>query len=833
MMGKKIFGLTLIFLLIFIVFGIYTYFRIQRQIIDYTFNQLVNISRMQELKIYEFYETLIRKLKYLPDSPTLNKQFDSYFVNRIEDIQILNEFFTNYFNEYGLTDLVFVDFNGNILYHFSVNKVPANIFVRHLGDINLKEDSVYFSELFFDPDHKSPVFESKMVYKYSNGKKILIISRFNARGYFFRILKDGVEHFNNLETLLIKYKDGISTFISDSKFLGDIAFRLQYKTDILGMGKVIRKNNENFISGKDYRGKPVFAYLNFLPRWNWYLLVKIDQDETLNEIRKAYFGIFGTILSVTFIFIFAMIGLVRKEREIYLKEADSLRKQKELIKKQYEQITKIANDAILITDKDNRIIDFNNKFLELYKIDSENIIGMNMLEFFSDTLKNQWNDYLRSIKINDGLIFEAIHNTINDEPINVQVSAKFIEIEGNNYLIQIIRDFEERKRIEEELKAAKTKAEESDRLKSNFLSMMSHEVRTPINIILGAVDILKSSLNVEKFNENAYLFDMITKNGKRLLTLISDIIDVSRIESNELKLEFIIRNVESLILDVVNEYQPIAQEKGLQIITNFKAHNPYARIDEVRFLQIITNLVTNAIKFTSQGGITLITENFGDTIHVSVKDTGIGIPESALKDIFGMFRQAHEGYSRNFEGAGLGLTITQKLTKMMGGEIKVESQVNVGSTFTVIFPVVKTEELDENLLKTLEKGHKPLTKPNILIINNDKDESLYLESLMIRLGFDYFTLNDGKKIISFLKHKPVDCVIYSINLQNEVETEKIMDEIRNKIKLESLRIVALRSPDTINTEERLKEIGFNLVMTKPFSFEDISKILFQLISTKN
>lgn len=216
-----------------------------------------------------------------------------------------------------------------------------------------------------------------------------------------------------------------------------------------------------------------------------------------------------------------------------------------------------------------------------------------------------------------------------------------------------------------------------------------------------------------------------------------------------------------------------------------------------------------------------------------MKDTGIGIPESAMKDIFGMFRQAHEGYSRNYEGVGLGLTITQKLTKMMGGEIRVESQVNIGSVFTVIFPVVKTEELDENLLKTLQEKHKSSIKPTILIVNNDKDESFYLESLMIRFGFEYFTLNNGTKIISFIKHKPVDCVIYSVNLQNEIETEKVMDEIRNKIKLENLKIVALRSPDTVITEQRLKEIGFNLVKTKPFSFEEISRILFQILSSKN
>lgn len=832
-LDTKIFGLTITFLLIFVAFGIYTYFRIQKQIIDHNFNQLINISKIQELKINEFYETLIKKLNYLPKSPTLNQELINYSNKKINSHHILDEFFSNYLSDYGLIYLLIVDEKGNTIYYYSTKGEKENTLIRNISWPDFKEDSVYLSDLFYDSELHSPVFEGKLVFRSTWNQKFLIVSRFNARIYFFKILQEGIDNSNKIESLLLQFKDGVITFISDSKFLGNIAFRLQSEKEFLDIAESIKKGNERIINGTDYRGKAVYAYLNYLQKWNWYLLVKIDQDATLSELRKTYFGIFGTILSVTFVFIFAMLGLIKKEREQFLIEADSLRKQKEIVKKQYEQITKIANDAILITNKENRIIDYNDKFLEFYKIENPESEGLNLLDFLSDNLRIQWDDYLKNIKDNNGLVFEAVHKNAKGEPFNVQVSAKFIEIEGNEYLIQIIRDFEERKRIEEELKASKIKAEESDRLKSNFLSMMSHEVRTPVNIILGAVDILQSNLNEEIRRENEHLFDMITRNGKRLLTLISDIIDISRIESNELKLEFIIRNVESLILDVVSEYEPVAKNKGLQIATNFKAKNPYARIDEVRFLQIITNLVSNAIKFTSQGGITILTENVDDTIHISVKDTGIGIPETAMKDIFGMFRQAHEGYGRNYEGAGLGLTITQKLTKMMGGEIKVESQVNVGSTFTVIFPTVKTEELDENLLKTLEERHKASTKPTILIVNNDKDESFYLETLMIRLGFDYFVLNDGKKIISFIKHKPVDCVIYSVNLQNEIETERVMYEIRNKIKLENLKIVALRSPDTVITEARLKEIGFNLVKTKPISFEEISKILYQILSTKN
>lgn len=821
--------LPLTFLILFVAFGIYSFLKIQSQIVDYYVGKLISISQIQEVKINMFFDNLRYKIKNLKNSPTLRSELNSLSESKnLKGNPILDEFFENKFSEFGFVEILIFDRKGNLLYQKKENGRNNNFEKPSLE--NLVEDSVYISDLFFDNKSKKSVFECKTLLSLDNNKDYLIYAKFEARKSLYKILKSDLEQLTGFESLLVQVKDNVVTYISDSRYLGNIAFQLQDVSYLLNLNKESTESGKKFFEGFDYRGQKVFAYFNFLPKWDWYLMVKIDQEEIYRDIKKIYFGIFGTIFVVTFVFIGLMINVMKKEREELLKQTDTLRKQKELIKKQYEYITRIANDAIVIIDSHNRIIDYNDKFLEFYKIENPDQISLYLLDYFSENLKNQWSDYLKNIKENNGLVFEAVHKKTDGEPFNVQVSARFVEIEENEFLILIIRDFEERKRIEDELKNAKLKAEESDRLKSNFLSMMSHEVRTPVNIILGAADLLKNELDMETYKEHEHLFDMITRNSKRLLTLISDIIDISRIESNELKLEFIIRNAESLILDVVAEYEQVAKQKGLQIITDFKATNPYIRIDEVRFQQIITNLLNNAIKFTSQGGITISTKNEGENLYISVKDTGIGIPKSALKDIFGLFRQAHEGYSRNFEGAGLGLTITQKLTKMMGGEIFVESEVNVGSTFTVVFPVIKSEELDEKLLKLLEERHKSSFKPIILIIDNDKDDQFYLESLMVRLGVEYFTIQDGKKLISFLKHKTVDCVIYSMNIQNEIEAEKVIDEVRNKHKLESLKIIGLLSPDSIISQSRLKEIGFNQVRIKPVSFEELSRMLIQVLA---
>lgn len=828
--NSKNYLIPIFFLILFVAFGIYSFLRIQSQILNYYINRLSTISQIKEIKINLFFDRLINNLNTLKASPILRSELNSLNkISRNKRSYILDEFFENKFSEFGLLEAALFNKKGNLVYQKLNTNESLNFELKSFNLIN--EDSLIIGELYFDSRNKKSVFDCQVLIPFEGTDYFIFYARFDARKSFYNVLKSDLEPLSGFESLLAQVRDNVVTYISDSRYLGNIAFQLQDMGNILKPNKEAKESGKRFFEGFDYRGEKVFAYVNFLPKWNWFLLVKVDQDKIYHDIKKIYFGIFGTIFIVTFMFIGLMLTLMKKEKEELLKQAYTLKKQKELIKKQYELITKIANDAIIIVDTQNRIIDYNDKFLEFYKIENTEEVSLSLYDYFSENLKNQWNDYLKNIKESNGLVFEAVHKKADGEVFNVQISAKFFEIEGNEFLILIIRDFEERKRIEDELRSAKQKAEESDRLKSNFLSMMSHEVRTPVNIILGAADLLKEELNEDVLQKNEHLFDMITRNGKRLLTLISDIIDISRIESNELKLDFIIRNAESLILDVIAEHEHLAHRKGLHIITDFKATNPYIRIDEIRFQQIITNLINNAIKFTSKGGITVITKNVDNNLHISIKDTGIGIPKSALKDIFGLFRQAQEGYSRNYEGAGLGLTITQKLTKMMGGEIYVESEVNVGSTFTVVFPVIDTEELDEKLLKLLEERHKGSFKPTILLIDNDKDDQFYLESLMVRLGVEYFTIQDGKKLLSFLKHKPVDCVIYSINIQNEIEAENVIDEVRKKLKLENLRIIGLLSPDSIITESRLKELGFDLVKTKPISFEELSRMLIQ-VTTK-
>ncbi len=349
-----------------------------------------------------------------------------------------------------------------------------------------------------------------------------------------------------------------------------------------------------------------------------------------------------------------------------------------------------ANDSISITDLDNNFLFVNPAFLEIYGYTYDEIIGKNTSilkppdsgkeldkQILDDTFKSGWQGELINVK-KDGSIF----------PISLSTSA-VVDDDGKPIaMVGIANDITERKLTEQELIRAKERAEESDRLKTAFLSNMSHEIRSPMNAVLGFIQLLRSD---EQLSETGKQYiDLIQNSGNQLLSLIEDIIDISKIQSNQLRISKSQFDLNQCMeeLYMVFSAQLKSKEDAKTMLFHPELANPSPFIiysDLVRIRQILTNLLSNAIKFTPSGsvkfGYTLVIDDDFPHIQFYVKDSGIGISAETQALIFERFRQADDSYSRLYGGSGLGLAISKGLVELLGGNIWVESQIGEGAAF--------------------------------------------------------------------------------------------------------------------------------------------------------
>ncbi len=349
---------------------------------------------------------------------------------------------------------------------------------------------------------------------------------------------------------------------------------------------------------------------------------------------------------------------------------------------------KSVNECISITDVNNKILFVNETFLNTYGYREDELIGKNIGITQPEDISKDFGEKILSDTLREGWRGEFINKKKDGTLFPIYLSTAVIRNDENNpiALIGIATDISERKEAEKELIKSKEKAEEMNKLKTNFLNNMSHEMRTPLVAILGYAGFLLDEIqNVEHIE----MIKSIVNGGNRLLDTINSILDLSKVESNKLDIKLTKVDIFSETQIVVNNLLVLAEQKNLYLKIIKKSENVFSLLDRKAFIQIVENLIGNAIKFTKSGGVTVVIDRIfldnADWSLLKVIDTGIGIHKESLKIIFEEFRQASEGLNRSFEGNGLGLTITKKYVDLMDGKINVESEPGKGSTFTIMF----------------------------------------------------------------------------------------------------------------------------------------------------
>lgn len=363
------------------------------------------------------------------------------------------------------------------------------------------------------------------------------------------------------------------------------------------------------------------------------------------------------------------------------------------IEGQYRLLLKNLHELILIINSDGTIKYAGDMFKNHLKYNPSDLLEKSILDIIHEADRQLVTEHFRNAKAgSQGTNFEFRFIDAENKPLWVESTGNFIPVAQfsktyNAYLLAC-HDISDRKNAEEKLIKAKEKAEESDRLKTEFLAQVSHEIRTPINVIINSTQFLKEDLqDFQNSNIQASL-TAIENNSNRITRTIDLILDMSLLQTNSYIPKF--RNFDlwnDLIQKLISEFRPIAQLKGIALIANNLAKETIIHADIYAVLQILKNLIDNAIKYTDSGKVSIIVRSDQAHLSVEISDTGIGIAKEFLPNLFTPFRQEYQGFSRPFEGNGLGLAIVKKFCELNNAKIEVESEKNKGSKFTVTFPL--------------------------------------------------------------------------------------------------------------------------------------------------
>ncbi len=583
-----------------------------------------------------------------------------------------------------------------------------------------------------------------------------------------------------------------------------------------------KKTFQKEVQFRDFYGKTVYIYLKLfvLDDYKRVIVSMID----MSEKKEAENKLLSSEESFRNLF---------DNNPVALWEEDYYNIKKLLDKKINEGVKDIKsylkkNSDYFMVIRENYIVKrVNEAAIKSFKVPDKDYLLTHMYDFFTDESNQVFWDLLEAFADNKKIFErESSYYDRYKNIINVILKINVIKDDYSRVIVSFT-DITEIKKIEDELIKAKYKAEEANRLKSEFLANMSHEIRTPMNAIIGFSDILSKRITDEK---NKSFLKNIQVSGSNLLTLINDILDLSKIEAGEMRIKKKSENLRNIVKEVTDLFAPKVFEKNLYFYLNIDEKIPeILEFDGVRLRQVLLNLIGNAVKFTESGSISVNVS--GDyvsdskfTLKIRVTDTGIGIPENQIKTIFESFRQSEGQDIRTFGGTGLGLSITKNLINLMGGKISVKSEVNKGSEFTVILNELEIVNSEKNN-NTKNAQLKKIPSITILYADDMPINRVLVKAMTEDTDITIIEAENGKEIIEILKSTIPNLILTDIRMPvlDGFEAAKI---IKNNKRFGNIPIVALTAY-AIDSEIRKYGSVFDDYLTKPLTkeklFETINK----------
>lgn len=573
--------------------------------------------------------------------------------------------------KYNKKDLIGKDFNRtNIFTRTSIKKIQDNFLNRMKGG-------------------NVPPYKIEVITKTGN----IIAVKINTTS---------ISEYNTLTGYLITLKDLRESYKKEKIEKGINAPGQKFKdifegaSDLLiyiekGIIVNINKATINLLNIKKHEviGKKISILKNFFNNVDLEKHVNaIDLTTTCNEVIDYETEIItNNGLKYDFLFSVDCIYIDKKIRGVLLQGKDITQRNHELkelvkLKEKYRVLTETSADGVITIDPLGRITYVNPSFEKMLNRRKSQILTTLLRDYLSEDsiylFQQIFIDARKKEKIIENVELELVHSSGKKVPIEVNIASfkKGGEFAG---IVLTIRDITEHRKIENELK-------KSDKLKTEFMNIAAHELKSPVTPIKGYLDLIISDKDANEKIKNWAKISL--RNSERLLKLVNDILDVSRLETDTMRFDIEKISIVDILDEIVEDMKPAVEGKGLKFITDIPRDLPYITGDKFRITQVFKNLLVNATKFTDNGSITIIAKQKKENILISIMDSGIGIYKDDLKKIFNKFYQAYTGDDRKHEGTGLGLFICRNIIQKHNGKIWTESQVGKGSIFNIEIPYI-------------------------------------------------------------------------------------------------------------------------------------------------
>jgi PAS domain S-box-containing protein len=523
------------------------------------------------------------------------------------------------------------------------------------------------------------------------------------------------------------------------------------------------------------------------------------------------------------------------------KTTEDLKNAVEALKTRAEELSILLSTIpalVYFKDTDLKYILVNKSFERFVNLPFFGIQGKKVEELIPEYKTNNYQEMELEV-IQSGLPLYNIEETITKNKRKIWLTTNLAPYRDNEGeiigLVGISWDITFRKNYENELQDAKEQAEEGTRAKSEFLANMSHEIRTPMNGIIGMAEILKQANLGDQEQEN---LDILISSTRSLLSLVNDILDISKIEAGKVELEIEDFKIRNILKDIENITYIKAEEKALDYKTFINPKVPeFLKGDPSRLKQIILNLVNNAVKFTQKGQVHIYIDideenDKGIKLLVRVNDTGIGISEEGKKNLFKLFSQVDTSTTKNYGGTGLGLSIAKRLVMLMGGEIGMESKQDHGSTFWFTAWMDRSDQADKipesPPKKVQEVKIDEQKKLSILLAEDNEINQKIIQYSLNNAGFNVDIAQNGQEAIDMYHKNNYDLVLMDVQmpvLDGYEATAHIREMEATVLNGSRIPIVALTANAMKGDREKCLDAGMDEYLSKPFTPDDLIGII--------